>query len=100
MLGLGFYLAWRQRQRTVIDAAARCFAAFVRSLTHVDVPARGASEGPQAYAARAAALLPGAAADIAAIAASYLRARYEPDPDRQALAELESRVGAFRPPRR
>jgi transglutaminase-like putative cysteine protease len=100
MIGLSLYLAWRQRQRTVVDAAARCFAAFVRSLTQLDVPARGASEGPQAYAARAAALLPGAAADIVAIAASYLRARYEPDPDRQALAELESRVGAFRPPRR
>jgi hypothetical protein len=84
----------------VVDAAARCFATFVRSLTQLDVPARGASEGPQAYAARAAALLPSAAADIAAIATWYLRARYEPDPNRHALAELESRVGAFKPPRR
>lgn len=100
MFALGFYLSWRQRQRNVVDAAARHFAAFVRTLTRLDVPPRAAGEGPQAYAARAALLLPTAASDIDAIADSYLRARYEPDPEHRALAELKDRVARFKPPRR
>jgi hypothetical protein len=40
-------------------------------------------------------VLPHAAADIDAIVALYLRARYEPDADRAALAQLRSRVAAF-----
>jgi len=44
-------------------------------------------------------VLPAAAADIAAIVTTYLRARYEPDPASVALAELRHRVAAFRPQR-
>jgi hypothetical protein len=43
--------------------------------------------------------LPQSAADIAQVVAAYLRARYEPDADRSALADLESRVARFRPAR-
>ena len=53
-------------------------------------------EGPQAYARHAALTLPRAAAEIDAIVGSYLRARYEPDADGTALADLEHRVGRFR----
>jgi hypothetical protein len=75
------------------------FATFARQLARFDVAPRAPSEPPAAYAARAAKTLPPAAADIGAIVAAYLRARYEPDPDRAALAELRQRVSAFRPQR-
>jgi hypothetical protein len=68
-------------------------------LTQLAVAPRAPSEPPAAYAARAAAALPPAAADISAIAAAYLRARYEPDPELAALTELRQRVLAFRPAR-
>jgi transglutaminase-like putative cysteine protease len=97
LLALSLYLSWRQRRRAHVDAAARYFAAFARRLTQLRVPPRAPGEGPQAYAARAAALLPQAAADIATIAALYLRARYEPDPEHTALAQLRARVAKFRP---
>jgi len=97
LLVMSFYLAWRQRRRPPADPAARCFAAFSAALARARVPPRAPPEGPLAYATRAAQLLPQAASDIAAIAALYLRARYEPDPERAALAELRARVAAFRP---
>ena len=97
---LGWYLGWRRRQPRRADAAARCFAAFVRTLSRLNVPAPSRSEGPRAYAERAAAVVPLARAEIDAILACYLRARYEPDPAKEALDELTRRVAAFRPPRR
>jgi protein-glutamine gamma-glutamyltransferase len=96
LLGLSLYLAWRQRQRAAVDAAARCFAAFVRKLASLDVAARAPTEGPRAYAERAAGALPHAGARIRAIAELYLRARYEPDADSAALTELVTAVAAFR----
>ena len=96
LLGLSLYLSWRQRQRAPVDAAALCFAAFVRKLARLDVPARAPTEGPRAYAERAAGALPHAAAKIRAVADLYLRARYEPDVDGAALAELLAAVAAFR----
>ena len=96
MLALSAYLSWRQRQRAGIDAAALCFARFVRELRRLDVPARAPSEGPRAYAERAANALPHAAAPIHAVAQLYLRARYEPDDDGTALAALTAAVAAFR----
>ena len=53
-------------------------------------------EGPRNYALHAAHVLPRAADEIAAITQSYLAARYEPDPDGAALADLERRVNQFR----
>jgi protein-glutamine gamma-glutamyltransferase len=94
---LSVYLAWRYRRRPPTDAAARCFAAFCARLARARVPPRGPSEGPVAYAARAARALPQAAGDIEAIAAAYVRARYEPDLGSTALAELRARVARFQP---
>jgi hypothetical protein len=97
LLALSVYLSWRQRRRPQVDPAARYFAAFARHLTQLRVPPRAPGEGPQAYAARAAALLPQAAAEIATIAALYLRARYEPDLERASLAQPRACVATFRP---
>ena len=96
LLGLSAYLAWRQRRRTAIDAAALHFASFVRYLQRLKVPTRAPSEGPLAYAERAASRLPHAAAHIRGVADLYLRARYEPDAGGAALAALAAEVAAFR----
>jgi transglutaminase-like putative cysteine protease len=96
---LSVYLSYRQRTRRTIDPAARCYAELVRRLAKLDVPAPAATETATDYAARAARRLPAAAAEIGAIASAYLRARYEPDADRAALAELRARLGQFRPAR-
>ena len=96
LIALRAYLSWRQRQRAQVDAAALCFAAFVRALTRLDVPARAPTEGPRSYAERAAGVLPHAAARIHAVVDLYLRARYEPDADGGALAALAAAVAAFR----
>ncbi len=96
LAGLSLYLSWRQRQRVAVDAAARCFASFVRHLTKFDVAARAPAEGPRAYAERAANALPHAAAKIRAIVDLYVRARYEPNADSAALTQLTAAVAAFR----
>ena len=57
-LALSVYLAWRYRPRAAADPAARCFAAFCRRLRRRSVPPCAPSEGPAAYAARAATALP------------------------------------------
>jgi transglutaminase-like putative cysteine protease len=92
-------LAWRRRRRTAIDEAAREFATFTKRLARLEVGTRAPSEGPVAYGARAQSRLPHAATEIAAIVSAYLRARYERDADRSALAELRARVASFRPAR-
>jgi transglutaminase-like putative cysteine protease len=97
LLALALYLAWARGHGRPADPAARSFALFTRRLTRRKVAPRRPAEAPAAYAARAAAALPGAAAEIAAIAAAYLRARYEPDVDAAALRELRARVKAFHP---
>lgn len=94
---LSLYLAWRYRRRPPPDPAARCFAAFCARLARLRVPPPAPSEGPAAYAAHAARVVPQAAAEIAAITQAYLRARYELDAEDAALAELRERVAAFRP---
>jgi hypothetical protein len=96
LIGLSAYLSWRHRQRLGVDAAALCFAKFVRRLARFDVAARAPSEGPRAYADRAAAALPLSATRIHAVADLYLRARYEPDADGSALAALLAAVAGFR----
>jgi protein-glutamine gamma-glutamyltransferase len=95
LVALSGYLHWRRRQRRNIDAAAACFAAFGRRLERLRVRARAPGEGPRAYTERAAASVPQAAAAIRGVATLYLRARYEPDNDGAALAELRAEVAAF-----
>ena len=65
-------------------------------MNRLEVPARAPSEGPRAYAERAAGALPHAAARIRGVVELYLRARYEPDADGTALAALAAEVAAFR----
>jgi transglutaminase-like putative cysteine protease len=96
LIALRAYLSWRHRQRAGVDAAALCFARFVRHLARLDVPARAPAEGPRTYADRAADALPQAAARIHAVADLYLRARYEPDADGTALTALAAAVAGFR----
>lgn len=96
LLALSAYLAWRQRRRTAVDAPTLHFASFVRHLRRLDVPARTPSEGPRAYAERAASRLPHAAARIREVADLYVRARYEPDAGGEVLAALAAEVAAFR----
>jgi transglutaminase-like putative cysteine protease len=96
LLGLSVYLRWRQRRRAPVDRAARSFAEFVRHLARLAVPPRAPGEGPRAYAERAARALPGEETRIRSVTALYLAARYEPDTDGAALAELEAEVAALR----
>jgi transglutaminase-like putative cysteine protease len=98
-LALSIFLTIRQRRRTPIDAAARAFAVFSRRLRRLAVTPLEPGEGPVTYGNRAQRTLPHAAAEIAAIVAAYVRARYEPDLDRSALTELQARVAGFRPAR-
>lgn len=96
LIAFNVYSWWRARPRSPIDAAALCFASFVRDLRRLDVPARAPTESPRAYAERAANALPHAAATIRRIVDTYLRARYEPDVDGASLAALRAEVAAFR----
>ena len=96
LLALSLYLSWQQRRRAPIDAAARCFASFVRQLKRLQVPARAPSEGPRAYAERASRALPSLAERIRGVVELYVRARYELDADGMALARLRDEVAAFR----
>src|SRR5262249_23169661 len=98
-LVLSGYLAWLYRRKRGADPAARLFASFVGRLARVRVLPCRPSEAPRTYAARARRLLPHAAADIDAIVTLYLRARYETDANRAALAELRARVAVFAPAR-
>ena len=75
---------------------ALCASPFAAGLRRRQIELPGPGETPTAYAARAGRLLPQAADAIAAIALSYLRARYESDSSGAALSELKSRVGDFR----
>jgi hypothetical protein len=93
---LTVYLGWTFRRQRNVDAAAQSFARFGRKLRNADVAPRLMSEAPRAYAERARSKLPHAAADIDRIIASYLAARYEPDPGGVSSAELALLVGRFR----
>jgi transglutaminase-like putative cysteine protease len=96
IVALAVWLGRRARHRELPDRAAREFGRFARSLARQRVEPPGAGETPSAFALRAGSRLPAHATAIAGIAASYLRARYEPDPTGQALTELRARIGDFR----
>jgi transglutaminase-like putative cysteine protease len=98
-LALSIFLTIRQRRRTPVDAAARAFQMFRRRLDRLTIAPLASGEGPVQYGARAQRSVPHAAAEIADIVQAYLRARYEPDAERAALAELQALVATFRPTR-
>ena len=96
LIALTFWLGRVSRRREHRDPAAREFARFAQGLRRRQVEPPRAGETTTAYAARAARLLPQAADALAAIAASYLRARYEADSSGAALRELKAQIGDFR----
>ena len=96
LLALAGWLLWRRPRP---DPAERQWRKAARRLARRGL-ARHAWEGPQDYAARVAAKLPAAAADIRAIAALYAGLRYGNAPADSlatSLATLRRRVAAFRP---
>lgn len=99
LVALSVYLAWRFRSKLHADPAARWFERFAAKLARARVARRAPGEGPVAYGRRAKHDLPQSAADIDRIVTTYLRARYEPDDDRQGLADLASLVRGFKPVR-
>jgi transglutaminase-like putative cysteine protease len=96
---LAFVSGLRIRPRPRLDAAARCFERFERKLGRLQIEPMRPGETPTAYAARARGARPADAHRIGAITASYLKARYEPDPAGAALARLAALVASFRPAR-
>jgi hypothetical protein len=96
LVALALYLGWTSHRHRRGDRAARSFARFTRALEAARVRPQLLGEGPQTYASHAATALPRAAGDITAIVGRYLAARYEPDADGSALADLERRVAQFR----
>ena len=99
LVALSLYLAWSFRRKLREDASARWFERFVAKLARSSVTPREPSETPEAYGARAAAVLPQSARDIGRVVDTYLKARYEPDASRRWLKELESLVRGFKPAR-
>jgi hypothetical protein len=97
LIALTLWLGRAVRRHEIRDPAAREFARFARTLAKRQIVPPGPGETPSAYAARAGSQFPDAAAAIAGITASYLRARYEADPAGSALGELKERIGEFRP---
>jgi hypothetical protein len=77
------------------DAAQRLYLDFCRKLEKHGVR-RGAHEGPQDFATRAAALKPQAAPDIADITSLYVALRYQAQDDAHTLQALRHKVRAFK----
>jgi TPR repeat protein len=77
--------AWLRRSARHPDPAARLWMRFCASLAKQGVK-RERSEGPLAFARRAAEKIPAKAAQIERVAALYLNTRYGDDP--QTMAEL------------
>ncbi len=92
LLALAGAMLWR---RPHLDPAQRQWQRVAHRLEKRGLP-RQPWEGPQDYAARVAAELPGVADDIRAIAALYAGLRYGTSPD-NSLATLRRRVAAFKP---
>ncbi|MBI5659464.1 MAG: DUF3488 domain-containing transglutaminase family protein [Nitrosomonadales bacterium] len=77
------------------DAAQRLYLKFCRKLARAGV-VRGAHEGAQDFASRAARMKPRAAPAIADITARYIALRYGRQADGMALPALRRAVAAFR----
>ncbi len=97
---LAAYYGLVQRRRKRVDAAARCYAVFIRTLARHGVAPPRTGEGPASFAAEVARVRPELGPAANAIAAAYVGARYEPDPHGLTLARLERLVGALRRMRR
>lgn len=96
MVALTVYLGFKVRETVVPDPAARSFSSFMRKLGKLKVEPMRPGESPTAYSRRAAECLPEDAASIRSITATYLAARYEPDPDGSESSRLRDLVRSFR----
>jgi transglutaminase-like putative cysteine protease len=96
MVALTAYLGLKVRETIVPDPSARCFGRFMRKLRRLEVEPMQAGETPTAYARRAGNRLPDQVEAIQNITTAYLCARYEPDSDGKASAQLRALVKAFR----
>ncbi len=93
LLGL---TAWILRHRARTDPALAAWKRFTARLAKRG-PAWQPWEGPQAYAARAAAALPERAEAIQRITDTYIRLRYGAGPAPGELQRLKTLIAAFRP---
>ena len=93
MLGL---TAWLLRKRLRVDPALAAWRRFTARLARRGIVWR-TWEGPLAFAERAARQLPVHAERIGEIAALYARLRYGPAPQADDLAQLKTRIAAFKP---
>jgi transglutaminase-like putative cysteine protease len=95
LVGLFSLLMLRRLRTRIADPALALYLKFCRKLEKAGV-ARAAHEGPHAFAARAAALMPQAAAAIAAITAHYVALRYGRGAPADGLSALRREIAAFK----
>ncbi|MCK9382168.1 MAG: DUF3488 and transglutaminase-like domain-containing protein [Sulfuritalea sp.] len=93
MLGL---TGWILRNRLRVDPALAAWRRFTARLAKRGI-AWQPWEGPLAFAERAARQTPIHAEDIRAIAALYVRLRYEPAPQASDLAQFRVKIARFKP---
>ncbi|MCZ7564883.1 MAG: transglutaminase domain-containing protein [Burkholderiales bacterium] len=89
------FALWLLRKAPPRDAAHALWLRFCAKLARRGTP-RGAAEGPQSFAERAARAHPRGAERIRTIASLYIDLRYGPAPDDGAVARLRSLVREFR----
>ncbi len=95
LVGIFAFLMLRHLYRRSTDTAQLLYLRFCRKLARAG-SVRAAHEGPQDFAARAAAGHPQQAAAIHGITARYLALRYENQPDTADLRALRREVAAFK----
>jgi len=86
---------WILRRAHDEDPVAKAWRKFCAKLARRGT-ARRSSEGPRAFAARAASEQPHVADAVAGISTLYVRLRYGPAPDPALVAALQQRVREFR----
>jgi transglutaminase-like putative cysteine protease len=86
---------WMLRRTREEDATVRAWRRFCAKLARRGT-ARRATEGPRAFAERAATAHPHVAADVAEISALYVSLRYGATPDPKRLGLLRQRVREFK----
>ena len=95
LLGVFTLLMLRRLSRQDTDAAQRLYLKFCRKLAQAGL-IRATHEGPQDFAARAAAAKPELAASIADITARYIALRYDNQANDDARMALRRAVAAFK----
>jgi len=97
LLGLlvAIFSLWMLRRAQDEDPVVKAWRKFCLKLARRGTERR-AAEGPRAFAARAAAEQPHAAARVGEISDLYVRLRYGPAPDPALVAALQVRVREFR----